>query len=333
MSRTAVLRTGFPATQLLVEEGPAMERRALKLRKALLCAAVPVLRRMPLATATLQMSRIGQAEYAAFPHLRARFQAAVERGDAYFGCRWNVSALARELAGNHVRWWLRDQLLDGLPDESVVARFAVSGREHLDEAQAEGRGVLLLGSHFGDPWLPAHWLVRAGFAVRWYTERPKHVSRYIEAWFGTEGPLGQRQLFISRKADHAEAARSILRAVRVLRAGLILGVACDVRWTGQQTAPAWFLGRTYRFSSTWVALAGMTGAPVVPIFCRTDDHARYQLEFLPGYHVPSGIQGGDEATPWVQAALHALEDRVRLHPASSNEYFFWTDLEPASTSA
>ena len=72
----------------------------------------------------------------------------------------------------------------------------------------------------------------------------------------------------------------------------------------------------------------MTGAPVVPLFCRTDDHARYQLEFLPGYHVPSSIQDGDEATPWVQAALHALEDRVRLHPASSNDYFFWNDLEP-----
>ncbi|MGO9463481.1 MAG: lysophospholipid acyltransferase family protein [Isosphaeraceae bacterium] len=310
-----------------------MDRRGLKLRRALFRAALPVLRRMPLAAATLQMSRIGRAEYAAFPQLRARFQAAAERGNAYFGCPWNVAALARELAGNHVRWWLRDQLLDGLPDRSVVARFAVSGREHLDLAQAEGRGVLLLGSHFGDPWLPAHWLVRAGFAVRWYTERPKHVSRYIEGWFGSDGPLGQRQLFISRKADRAEAARSILHAVRVLRAGLILGAACDVRWIGQQTAPARFLGRTYHFSSTWVALAGMTGAPVVPIFCRTDDHARYQLEFLPGYHVPSGIQGPDEAAPWVQAALRALEERVRLHPGSSNDYFFWNDRELARTSA
>ncbi len=310
-----------------------MERRGLNLHKALLCAAVPLLRRMPLATATRQLTRIGQAEYAAFPRLRARFQAAGERGNAYFGCRWNVRALAREMAGNHVRWQVRDQLLDGVPDESVVAQFAVSGREHLDEAHAQGRGVMLLGSHFGDPFLPAHWLVRSGFPIRWYTERPRHVSRYIEARFRTDGPLGQRQLFISRKADQAEAARSILRAVRVLRAGLILGTACDVRWTGQQTAPASFLGQIYRFSSTWLALAGMTGAPVVPIFCRTDDHARYQLEFLPGYHVPSGIQGGDEATPWVQAALHALEDRIRLHPASSNDYFFWNDRETARISA
>ena len=73
----------------------------------------------------------------------------------------------------------------------------------------------------------------------------------------------------------------------------------------------------------------MTGAPVVGLYCRMDDRAHYQLEFLPGYHVPSSLQEEDEAIPWVQAALEALEDRVRLHPASSNEYFFWNGPEPA----
>ncbi len=310
-----------------------MKRRGLKVRKALLRAAVPVLSKMPLATAMTHVTRIGQAEYAAFPHFRARFKAAAERGNAYFGGRWNASAVARELAGNYMRSRLRDQLLDGLPDQLVLDQFAVSGREYLDEGLAKGRGVMLLGSHFGDHWLPAQWLTRAGFPIRWYTERPRHVSRYLKARFRTEGPLGQSQLFISRKADHAEAARSILRAVRVLRAGQMLGLTCDVRWTGQQTAPAWFMGRPYRFSSTWVALAALTGAAVVPIFCWWDDQARYQLEFLPGYHVPSSIQGEDEETPWVQAALHALEDQVRLHPANSNECFFWNDQEPARTSA
>jgi phosphatidylinositol dimannoside acyltransferase len=305
-----------------------MERRGLKLRNALLRAVVPVLRRLPLATASSCVTRIGQAEYSAFPHLRARFEAAVEHGNTYFGGRWNVSALARELAGNHVRWRLRDQLFDGLRDEAVVSQFAVSGREHLDEARAKGRGVVLLGSHFGDHLLTSHWLLRAGFPIRWYTERPRHVSRYLKAHYRTEG-----QLFISRKADQAEAARTILRAVRVLRAGLMIGLACDVRWTGQQTAPALFLGRSYRFSSTWAALAAMTGAPVVPMFCWAGGHARYQLEFLPGYHVPPSIQDGDEATPWVQAALQSVEDRVRMHPASSNEYFFWNELELPRISA
>ena len=43
-------------------------------------------------------------------------------------------------------------------------------------------------------------------------------------------------------------------AVWVLRAGLILGLACDVRWTGQQTTPALFLGRptgSHRRGSPW----------------------------------------------------------------------------------
>ena len=214
-----------------------MSKRRLMVGTALVRPILPLLRRMPRAAVTRHVAWIGHAEYALFPPVRAQFKEAAERGNAHFGGRWNPSELARELAGNHISWWLRDRLLDGLPDDSVVAQFTVSGREHLDLARAKGLGVILLGNHFGAHLLPSHWLIRAGFPIRWYTERPRRVSRYLQAQYRTEGPLGQSKLFISRNADRAEAARSILRAVRVLRAGLMLCVTCDTRWTGRQTVP------------------------------------------------------------------------------------------------
>jgi KDO2-lipid IV(A) lauroyltransferase len=116
-----------------------------------------------------------------------------------------------------------------------------------------------------------------------------------------------------------------MRAARVLKAGMLLQIAGDVRWTGQHTAPARFLGHEYNFSSTWATLAAMTGAPVVPVFCRMDEDGSYHLEFRPAFHIPADAPKTIGIAAWVQTCLSEIEDRVRLDPANSNEYLFWAD--------
>jgi KDO2-lipid IV(A) lauroyltransferase len=172
--------------------------------------------------------------------------------------------------------------------------------------------------------MPAHWLMREGYPLRLFMERPRHISRFLSDRFDTDGPTGQRKLFISRRANPAEAAGSILRAARVLNAGMVLMIAGDVRWTGAHTSPAAFLGRMYRFSNTWVKLAAMTGAPVVPVFCRIEEDGTYRLEFHEPYTVPGDDTGPERVGAWVQAYLDSVEEQVGRYPGNSNEYFFWS---------
>ncbi len=306
-----------------------MHRRGLNIRKSLLRIILPVLRSLPPRTATRFVTGIGRTEYALLSGLRVRFDEAVDRHGRYFGAHWDRSSLARELAGNQIRWRTRDQLLDGKSNERVASLFRVEGREHLDAALAEKRGVILLGNHYGAHLMPAHWLVRNDYPLRLFMERPHHISRVLGRHFETDGPLGQKKLFISRKADPSEAAGSILRAGRVLKAGMVVLIAGDVRWTGPQTAPGRFLGREYTFSATWVALAALTGAPVVRVFCTMDPDGGHQLEFLPAFHVPPDAPSRGETSYWVQTCLDAIEQRVKSDPANSNEYFFWS--EPGTT--
>ena len=80
------------------------------------------------------------------------------------------------------------------------------------------------------------------FPVRFYMERPRHISRYMAQHFDTSGPLGQDKLFISRQGVPGDSASSILRAARAIKAGMLLYLAGDVRWTGQLTESARFLG-------------------------------------------------------------------------------------------
>ena len=273
-----------------------MERRGLNIRKGFLKAVLPVFRTLPLPVASRFVSGIGRLEYRLSQSLRQSFR---RRGRPRANPCWIASgtfrAVSRELAGNHVLWRTRDLLLDGVPDQRARDMFTVTGREHLDAAYGLGRGCIVLANHFGAHLLPAHWLFRENFPVRFYMERPRHISRFMSRHFQTDGPLGQDKLFISRQGVPADSASSILRAARAIKAGMLLYLAGDVRWTGRLTESARFLGRTMRFSTTWVVLAAMTEAPVVMVFCRMEPDGRYHIEFRPAFHVPKDApeQGQD----------------------------------------
>jgi KDO2-lipid IV(A) lauroyltransferase len=301
-----------------------MERRGLNIRKAMLRALLPAIRVLPLQVAARVVAGIGRTEYLLSAGLRRRFRSAVALGESVLQSQWDVPSVSRELAGNHILWRTRDLLLDGVTDERALAMFEVTGREHLEAATSLGGGCIVLASHFGAHMLPAHWLFRQKFPLRFYMERPRHVSRFMLQHFKTDGPLGQDKLFISRQGVPADSASSILRAARALRAGMLLYLAGDVRWTGRLTESAHFLGQTMRLSTTWVTLAAMTAAPVVMVFCRMQRDGRYDVEFLPSFFVPKDGAADGHAAYWVRRFIDVLEDQIRRYPSNSNEYFFWS---------
>jgi phosphatidylinositol dimannoside acyltransferase len=302
-----------------------MERRGLNIRKGFLKAVLPVIRTLPLPVASRFLASFGRLEYRLSHALRRSFEEAVEHGRSVLGCQWDVPAVSRELAGNHILWRTRDMLLDGVPDHRAGDMFIVTGRENLDAAYGLGRGCIVLANHFGAHLLPAHWMFRHKFPLRFYMERPRHISRFMSRHFKTDGPLGQDKLFISRQGVPADSASSIVRAARTLKAGMLLYLAGDVRWTGRMTESARFLGQTMQFSTTWVVLAAMTEAPVVMVFCRMRPDGRYQMEFRPAFYVPNAAAEKGKAAGWVQKFIEILEDQVRLHPTNSNDYFFWSE--------
>ncbi len=304
-----------------------MGRLKVGLQRYALKVLMPLLKRVPASASATVIDGLGWINYKLVPGNRAIYEGAVRRGSEELGEDWDERIVARRLASGLVHWRSRDRLLDGLDDAEALRRFEVLGRDHLDRAYAHRRGVILLGNHFGSHLHPSHWLYREDYPLRLFMERPRNVSRYMTSQFGTGGPLGQERLFISRRSTPTEAAGSILRAMKILNAGMILQIAGDVRWQGTHTAPASFLGSTYLFSTTWVVLAAMTGSPVVPVFCRPDGRGRYVLEFLPAFRVPAETTRNGQEAHYVQRALDTVADQVRLHPDQSNDYFSWPKPE------
>ncbi len=104
---------------------------------------------LPLPLASRLIAGIGRTEYRMYPRLQQGYREAVTRASENLGCAWDVPAVSLDLAGNQILWRTRDLLLDNLPDRRVEPMFEVSGREILDDALAQGKGVILLTSHFG----------------------------------------------------------------------------------------------------------------------------------------------------------------------------------------
>ncbi len=304
-----------------------MGRLKAGLQRHALRVLMPVLRRVPASVSAVVIEGLGWINYRLVPGNTEIYERAVRRGRDELGEDWDDQAIARRLASGLVHWRSRDRLLDGLTDAQALRRFEVDGREHLENAYAQRRGVILLGNHFGSHLHPTHWMYREGYPLRLFMERPRNVSRYMTDQFRTDGALGQEKLFISRRSTPTEAAGSILRAMRILNAGMVLQIASDVRWQGAHTAPGHFLGSTYLFSTTWIVLAAMTGAPVVPTFCRPDGKGRYHLDFLPSFRVPAETPKNGQATIYVQRSLDAVAEQVRRHPDQSNDYFTWPKPE------
>lgn len=306
-----------------------MKRRWHNLRKGLLRSALPLLRLLPPRTATRLVGHLGTAEYRLMPGVRGYIDQAVEREALLLDASWDLGRVGPSLAANQMRSWARDLLIEGRDDATFSEVFRIEGREHLDAAFGRQKGVVLLANHYGAHLLAACWLIRQGYPWRMFGERPRNVSKMLSEHFALSGPLGQDKLFISRRTNPAEAAGAILRAGRVLKAGMILSIAADVRWSGPLTASAQFLGRRHTFSSTWVTLAAMTGAPVLPNFCRITDDGGYVVQFLPPFDIPASAREPGESEPWVQRAMGLIEDHVLLDPTNSNDYFFWEDSPPA----
>ncbi len=228
------------------------------------------------------------------------------------------------------RFLARDLLLDGLSDAEITARFDIQGHEHLRSALAQGRGVILLGSHFGAHVAAIHWLYREGVPLRLLVQRPRHVSDDLHRHFDrAHGPHPQAHLFLKRNMPPSEASARLVSARRALRDGLAVYLSGDIPWPSASARPGRLMGVSRPFLALWADLSALTRSPVVPVFARHRPNGRFAVRFDPPLTVEPGAEA--EAVALYLARLDAL---IQRHPADAVAHLTWPcylDDPPAST--
>lgn len=178
------------------------------------------------------------------------------------------------------------------------------GREHLDAALAQGRGVILLQGHFLSTDIAGQ-ILAAEIPLTVTYQPPKNpVMRSL-----TERVRGR---FIRHQIHHAEV-RQVLRA---LRNNEIVWHGPDQGARKRHAVTAHFFGQPAATNTATARLARISGAPVVPYQPVRCADGSFELRFEPAL----ADFPGDDLAAATQRVNDVLEAHVRATPAP----YLWT---------
>lgn len=182
----------------------------------------------------------------------------------------------------------------------------VEGREHLDAAMADGKGVILFTAHFT--------CLEVGVAILedlcsncGCMYRPQR-----NAMFDTMILRG-RSRFAKRQIDK----NNVRALMRSLRDGMAIAYLPDHTYTGSHSELLPFFGEPAVTNTATSKIARLSGAKVLPYFFRRDaDDSGYRVDIGPPL---DGFPTEDPAADTARL-IGLLEDYIRLAP----EQYLWT---------
>jgi lauroyl/myristoyl acyltransferase len=187
------------------------------------------------------------------------------------------------------------------------------GREHLDKAVSEGRGLILLIFHFGQPQLLFSALKNFGYDAEPLLFRGgQRYARHTFKW------VARFVRDVSAQADsrmgpalHSQPNLAFPMVVRRLRRGAIIGNAGDGS-LGTTFLEVPFLDGTIRVSTGTALMAAHSGSPIVPIFCLQEGINRHRIiAHAPLYCREHTAEAVAETT---EAYVKVLEEYLHLCP-------------------
>jgi KDO2-lipid IV(A) lauroyltransferase len=187
----------------------------------------------------------------------------------------------------------------------ICRHFTLEGWEHLEQAEALGRGLFFLTAHIGFWELapPVLGLYRGPLSI---VVRPADNPWLDRELAALRGRFGNSTL-----PKHG-AARKMLEAVR--RRGRV-GILIDQRVMAKEGIEVPFFGHPALTSPILARMSLRTGAPVVPVSIYPEPGGRYRLVARPAILPPAGAV--DEEAPVAELTrryLAVAEDDIRARP-------------------
>jgi KDO2-lipid IV(A) lauroyltransferase len=184
------------------------------------------------------------------------------------------------------------------------------GREHLDEALAQGRGCLVLCIHTGN------WETLAGAVSR--KVAPTHVVvKRIR-----NGPLDSYLAWLRAKLGYVaipsdDGSGVYRRIARALRANEIVGFVLDQYQPGAPALPCF--GVTTKTNTGLATIWRRTGTPVVPIVIERKSPYRHVATIWPALRLERTTDAGRDILAATAHFNHVMERMILCCP----EQYFW----------
>ena len=205
---------------------------------------------------------------------------------------------------NHAKAYADLMLLPRSRVESMRAQLKVQGLEHLEEARALGKGVLVVSCHMGSYEVVAAIWSATLAPVSFFAEELE--PRALFEWYrDTRARLGISVLTL----DHG-GMRKVLQALREQEM-VITAIDRDITGTGHLMP---FFGKPASIPLGPAAIGLRLGTPLLPVCVYRLPNDTYMAEGKPLIHVKST---GDDRADQVRATeqlLRQIEGFIQAHP-------------------
>jgi KDO2-lipid IV(A) lauroyltransferase len=224
--------------------------------------------------------------------------------------------LARRMMRSYNRMMYEFFRLPHVGREELLSSVEVVGREHLEQAIARGRGVILASSHIGNWELAAVMIAQFGYTL--------HAVAGVQLGRWLSGAVRETKSELSIVTVSPEDGfRKLLRALEH-NDPVALVVDGDIYQHGVEVE---FFGRTYNFPAGPGALAQRTGAQVICGYCERISPGRFRMVM----EKPLDPAAFPTTATLNQAVAVAIERHVREH--LDQWCIFRPMFEPAASAA
>ncbi|MFB7333426.1 phosphatidylinositol mannoside acyltransferase [Streptomyces adustus] len=234
-----------------------------------------------------------------------------------------LAELSRAGMRSYLRYWMESFRLPAWSAERICGGFDPEGVDHLTDALASGRGVVLALPHMANWDLAGAWVttrLRTPFTT--VAERLKPETLYDRFVAYREG-LGMEVLPHSGGTAFGTLAR------RLRDGGLVCLVAeRDLSASGVEVK---FFGDTARMPAGPALLAQQTGALLLPVTLWYDDSPVMRGRIHPPLEVPETGTRAEKTSVMTQALADAFATGIADHPEDWHmlQRLWLADLDPA----
>ncbi len=209
-----------------------------------------------------------------------------------------VARIARTAFHNYGRMLMDFLLLGELTKDELLSRVTYDGREHMDAALEQGRGVIMALPHMGSWDMAGSFAAALGYPVTAVAER--FPGTLNDAVMETRQRFGLNVVMIGRSA-----VRSISDA---LKANGVVALLCDLeQGPGVKVR---FFGRSATVPGGPAAFALKHGATLLPIYQFRTSPGRYHVHIDP----PMAADESDTKETLMQRVIHRFEDFIKERP-------------------
>jgi KDO2-lipid IV(A) lauroyltransferase len=202
---------------------------------------------------------------------------------------------------NFQKGW-RAAKLSYLSDKDFFRRVEVIGKQHLDNALSNGKGVVLVNSHFGFAEIALTLFSRLNYPLFATVVREKGANSIkVKGIKKSFEPV----LLQFKDQSNEELIRMLFKARQTLQAGGIVHLLGD-GYHGKSSISMSFLGKVRGFRPSFAELALSTGAAVVPMIARINTRGNVSVDLYPP------LDQGDETMSHEEKIMHLLTQYLTL---------------------